>query len=167
MMQAYTIPDKLSAMQWMADHPKVKMVVLMAVFAGLVLVCPAEASDGINIMVKTILASNQSEQVDAQCKPFIKDLQPVFRYSSYKCLRESEMILNMGNTGKAPLPGSRMMHITPIEQKGDRVKLRLEIFKKDKQVFQTVVQLLNGGTLTVGGPNHDDGVLLFNISGSF
>ena len=167
MSQALTKSGKYWMLQLKAVPLNIGMVVLLCVVAGLLWVCPVAASTDMSVTVKTILASNQSDHVDARCKPFIEDLQSVFRYSSYKCLGESKMNLNMGNTGKAALPGSRMMHITPMEKDGNRVKLRLEIFKKEKQVFQTVVQLLNGGTLTVGGPNHDDGVLLFNISGSF
>ncbi len=77
------------------------------------------------------------------------------------------MSKRMGETGTITLPGSRVLKITPMETKGKRVKLKLVILNKGRKDFQTVIQLLNRSSLTVGGPQHQGGYLLFNIACSF
>jgi hypothetical protein len=59
------------------------------------------------------------------------------------------------------------MKITSKGISGDRVTLQVEMFKNNKQIFQTVVRLLNDSEVTVGGPKHEDGNLLINIFASF
>jgi hypothetical protein len=50
---------------------------------------------------------------------------------------------------------------------GNRVELQLVISRNKNQIFQTMIQLLNHGSIIVGGPKYEDGYLLFNISTSF
>jgi hypothetical protein len=73
----------------------------------------------------------------------------------------------MNQKGTASLPGERALHITPIRIEGNRITLQLEITKKGRQTFQTVIKLLNNGSITVGGPRHQKGYLLFNVSSTF
>ncbi|MDM8514565.1 hypothetical protein QUF76_00065 [Desulfobacterales bacterium HSG16] len=127
----------------------------------------AWARPRMKVQVKTILASNGPKHVDPRLSANIRGLRSVFRYSSYKLLGNNRMTLGLGQTGKAVLPGRRTLHITPLDVKNNRARMRLTIFQKKRQTFQTVIQLRNRGTITVGGPKHQNGFLLFNISNSF
>ncbi|MDM8522235.1 hypothetical protein QUF80_02595 [Desulfococcaceae bacterium HSG8] len=147
-------------------HPApVLLLLLLILVTGLTE--SAWAGPGINIVVKTVLASQDSAYADPRLSELIRELQSVFKYSSYRLLSQNRMKLGMKETGTASLPKNRVLKITPIRIKGERAELRLEIFKKKRQIFQTVIQLLNRGTITVGGPRHKGGYLLFNISNSF
>ncbi|MBN1841944.1 MAG: hypothetical protein JW883_06645 [Deltaproteobacteria bacterium] len=73
----------------------------------------------------------------------------------------------MKETGTVSLPGNRLLKITPMGARGNRVELRLVIMKRKKEIFETVIELLNHGSIIVGGPKYKDGSLLFNISTSF
>ncbi|OQX24265.1 MAG: hypothetical protein BWK80_21720 [Desulfobacteraceae bacterium IS3] len=121
----------------------------------------------INIVVKTVLASQNEKFADPRLSNLIRELESVFRYSSYQLLSQNAMNLNMNQTGAAPLPEDRVLKITPARITGNRVELQLVLFKSDRQIFQTVIQLLNNGMITVGGPEYKGGYLLFNISVSF
>jgi hypothetical protein len=121
----------------------------------------------INIVVKTVLASQGPKSADPRLSDLIRELESVFRYSSYQLLSQNAMNLNMNQTGAAPLPEDRVLKITPISITGNRAELQLVLFKGDRQIFQTVIQLLNKGMITVGGPEYKGGYLLFNISVSF
>jgi hypothetical protein len=77
------------------------------------------------------------------------------------------MDIRMGETDMVSLPGKRVLKITPTKVTGNRVELQLVISRKKKQVFQTMIQLLNHGSIIVGGPKYKDGFLLFDISTSF
>jgi len=131
------------------------------------LVMPAQADQKVGIVVKTILASQESEYLDSRLSSLVEELRSVFRYSSYRLLSEDSTNLGMGETCEVSLPGKRILKITPVQVVEDRVELQLVILKQKKEIFQTVVKLLNKSSLTVGGPEYEDGYLLFNISASF
>jgi len=133
--------------------------------AGLTTV--GRAGPRIHIVAITILASQDSKFRDPRLSALIGEMESVFRYSSYRQLSRDRMNLGIGDTGVASLPGKRQLKITPIRVSGNRAELRVMIFKQGQQIFQTVIQLLNGGSMTVGGPKHKNGYLLFNISSSF
>ena len=127
----------------------------------------AGAENRIQVVVKTIQASEQGSYLDPRLSPFIKELKSVFRYSSYRLLSEDAMTLGEEQTGKVTLPGGRVLRVTPKGPANDRIELGLRIAKGKKEIFQTLVQLLNRGSITVGGPRHEAGTLLFRISASY
>jgi hypothetical protein len=143
----------------------IRLLLLLLLAGGLAQ--PVCAGSGINIAVKTVLASQESQFTDPRLSDLIQELQSVFRYSSYRLLSQDRMKLDIQETGTASLPENRVLKITNMGISGDRAELRLEIFKKDRQTFQTVIRLINHGSITVGGPEYKGGYLLFNISNSF
>jgi len=110
-------------------------LLLAALMSGLA--CPALAETRINIVIKTILASNNSTLIDPGISTLAQKLQSVFRYSSYRLLSQDSMDLGMGETGTVSLPGNRKMKITPVRIMENRVELQLLIFKKKRQVIQS------------------------------
>ncbi|NNF99134.1 MAG: hypothetical protein HKM93_07125 [Desulfobacteraceae bacterium] len=138
------------------------IAVVMALMSG-----PVLASQKVNIGIKTILASDKAEFVDPQLKGLIKELRTVFRFTSYRMLGQDNLTIEVGKTGTVRLPGGRVLEVTPIGIQGKRSELELSILKKKRRIFNTRIKLLNGGVLTVGGPRHDNGFLLFNITGRF
>jgi hypothetical protein len=131
------------------------------------LAAPVQAKPNVGIAVKTILASQESAYLDPRLSSLVGELRSVFKYSSYRLLSEDSANLGMGETREVSLPGKRILKITPVQVTGNRVELKLVMFKKNQNIFQTVVKLLNKSSLTVGGPEYEDGYLLFNISTSF
>jgi hypothetical protein len=127
----------------------------------------AWSETAIDLSVKTILASQKPGRSDPTLKNFTNGMKDVFGYSSYKLLSRDNLRLNQDSSGRISLPGNRSMKITSKGISGDRVTLQVEIFKDNKQIFQTVVRLLNDSEVTVGGPKHEDGNLLINIFASF
>jgi hypothetical protein len=121
----------------------------------------------IDLSVKTILASQKPGRDDPNLKSFKDGMKDVFGYSSYKLLSRDNLKLTQDNSGRISLPGNRSMKITSKGISGDRVTLQVEMFRDNKQIFQTVVRLLNDSEVTVGGPKHEDGNLLINIFASF
>jgi hypothetical protein len=126
-----------------------------------------QAAPTVRIEVKTILASNKNGDVDPRLRDLVRELRSVFRYSSYKLIGRDGLNLGPDRPERISLPGGRMMAITLKGLSGDRSVLRLEIFRRNKQIFQTVIQLRNRSSVTVGGPNYQGGYLLFNIYNSF
>lgn len=121
----------------------------------------------VRIDVKTILASNNGRDTDPRLKGLVRELKSVFRYSSYQLLSQDRANLRMNRSERISLPGGRMMSITLKGLSGRRATLLLEIYKRKEQIFQTVIQLRNQSSVTVGGPEYRGGYLLFNIYNSF
>ena len=144
-----------------------KIITMAAVTLIALIAVRAWAQPPIRIDVKTVLASKGKNYVDPRLSRMVGELKSVFNYSSYELLSENSMRKKMGETGTISLPGRRVLQITPMEIGGKRVKLKLVILNKKRQDFQTVIQLLNRSSLTVGGPQHQGGYLLFNIACSF
>lgn len=138
------------------------LAALMLSLAG-----PVWAGPKFNITVKTILASQGPRYVDPRLSDLVQELKSIFRYSSYQLLDQVSMSLGLNETGIIPLPGNRVLKIMPIRITGKRVRLRLAIHKEGRQVFETVIELLNRGSITIGGPDDKEGSLLFNIFCSF
>ena len=144
-----------------------KISVLSLTLLLLVLQVAPAAAQQIGIMAKTVLASNQGDHLDPRLGPLAGELQSVFRYSSYRLLSQDRLSLAIKQAGSISLPGSHTLQITPNGTAGNRVELQLSILKNGSRIFNTVVQLRNRASVTVGGPKHEGGYLLFNISASF
>ena len=142
---------------------------LCAIIVSSIITQADEAWSGttIDLSVKTILASQKPGRSDPILKSFTNGVKDVFGYSSYKLLSRNNLKLNQRNAGTISLPGNRSMKITSKGISGGRVTLQVEMFRNNRQIFQTVVRLLNDSEVTVGGPKHEDGNLLINIFASF
>ena len=121
----------------------------------------------VKIVVKTVLASQDSASVDPRISVLTRKLQSVFRYSSYRLISEESTHLRIDETGTVSLPGDRMLKVTPVRIIANRAELQLLIFKKERQIIKTRIQVLNHSSITVGGPEHKGGFLLFDIFNSF
>ena len=149
---------------------KINRIILYCTILVSILITQADevwSGTTIDLDVKTILASQKPGPTDPNLKRFTSGLQGVFNYSSYRLLSKDNLRLNQENSGRISLPGNRFMKITSKGISGDRVTLHVEMFRNNKQIFQTVVHLLNDSEVTVGGPKHEDGNLLINIFASF
>lgn len=136
--------------------------IMVSVLAG-----EALSETGINLNIKTILGSEKPGRVDPKLKGFVKQHKSVLRYSSYSLLSQDSLKLSKEGTGKVSLPGNRQLKIKATGISKNRATLDLEILKNKKQIFQTVIQLRNNSSVTIGGPKYKDGDLLFNIFASF
>ena len=125
------------------------------------------AGPPIRINVKTILASQEAGGIDPNLRNLAKDLQSVFRYSSYELIGQNSLRLSLDKPGNVSLPGKRKMLITAEGISGGRATLKLEIYRGKRKNFQTVIRLRNKSSVTVGGPKFRNGYLLFNIYSSF
>lgn len=138
-------------------------------FSILLIVAPytATAKDSCRISVETILASRDSSGIDPRLRQHIGELQSMFNYTAYRLLSSEVLNLREGQSGRVSLPGNRQLTITPNKIHGSRADIAMQMMKKRRPVFQTQIQLLNNGSLFVGGPQYQNGNLIFKISGSY
>jgi len=150
-------------------HYKVKILLMFAVLmvswngpSGSLL-----AQQSCRISVDTILAARNDTVVDPQLKRHISELQSMFNFTSYRLLSSESLNLGVGQSGMVSLPGDRRLKISPQKIHGSRANLSLQMTKQKRTVFKTQVQLLNRGSLFVGGPAYRNGNLIFKISSTY
>lgn len=125
------------------------------------------AEDSCRISVDTILAARNDTVVDPQLRRHIGELQSMFNYTSYRLLSSESLNLRAGQSGMVSLPGDRRLKITPHKIHGSRADIALQMIKQKRTVFETQIQLLNRGSLFVGGPKYQNGNLIFKISSTY
>lgn len=116
--------------------------------------------------VKVIHASTGSNHVDPGLRATISELKSVFKYTSYKLLKNQRLNLDFNQKGRITIPGKRALIIEPKNMAGKRIRYQINIEKNNHSIFQTQVLLKNNNSITIGGPQFKNGVLLFHISGS-
>ncbi|MBC2712769.1 MAG: hypothetical protein HGJ94_17800 [Desulfosarcina sp.] len=125
------------------------------------------AKESCRISVDTILAARNDSGIDPQLKRHIGELQSMFNYTSYRLLSSESLNLRVGQSGMVSLPGDRRLKITLHQIHSRRADISLQMMKQKRTVFQTQIQLLNRGSLFVGGPKYQNGNLIFKISSAY
>ena len=148
----------------MRFNPICLLLAFLILIAGAFAPAPLLAKDRCRISVETILAARGENKIDNRLKQDIRELQSMFNYTSYRLLGREGLSLNVGQTGAVNLPGKRKLYVTPHQLSGDRANLSLKMLRKGATEFKTQVQILNGGSLFVGGPKYLNGNLIFKIS---
>lgn len=124
------------------------------------------AANTIRTGVRVIHASSGPLHVDPELRDIGPELRSVFKYTSYRLIKETSMDLLPGTRGRVVLPQGRILQVLPLDLKGGRIKYHIEILNHGSQVFGTEVLLRNRSSITIGGPSFKNGYLLFNISGT-
>jgi hypothetical protein len=127
----------------------------------------ALAADSCRITVVSVLAARDDTTIDPKLEPEIVDLQSIFSYTSYRQLGGESLTLEADQSGSVSLPGEHELNITLKDIHGDRARMDMRISKKNQIILQTTLQLLNRGSLFIGGPEYLNGNLIFKISSAF
>ncbi len=127
---------------------------------------PAIAKDKVRTEVKVIHASTKAKGVDSSLKNISHELESVFKYTSYRLIKNKRLNQGFNEKGQVKIPGKRTLIVTPSRLDGKRIRYQINIRKNNRSIFQTQVLLKNNKSITIGGPQYKKGVLLFNISGS-
>ncbi|MCK5684583.1 hypothetical protein KAJ27_10690 [bacterium] len=148
----------------------IKFLKTVLLISGVLSFCfstqPAFGKNQVSTNVKVIHASTGANYLDPGLKNIISELRSVFKYTSYRLLKEKRLNLQFNKKGNINLPGKRTMVITALNTKNKRIQYQIDIFKNKQVVFQTKILLKNNSSITIGGPKFKKGYLLFNISGS-
>ncbi len=149
----------------MINFIKIRFILTAILFIYLLLPPIVSAGDRVLTDVKVIHASTTgAEQFDPGLKGIIHELKSVFKYTSYRLLKDQRFDLNFSQEGLVNLPGNRTLLLLPSDTDGKRIRYQINIQKNNLSIFQTQVMLKNNSSITIGGPELDSGVLLINIS---
>lgn len=141
-------------------------LVTALVLAAITVSAPARSQSSVSLTVQVIHASNAGTSVDPALAKIRAQLGSM-KYSSYKLLETRPFSTALGAKHAMPLPGGRTLDLYPFGLSGGSLELLVTITDGSKRLLDTTFRLSNNGTILVGGPAYNDGVLLVAISGSF
>jgi hypothetical protein len=143
------------------DLARLRVAVPLVLFglAGLAL-----AQERVALRVRTVLATDTGSDFDDRLDQYRQQLTGLFRYSSYRLVKEEERRCIWGSPNSFEIPGGRYLQVLPIGYKNERVKLKVILIESGAAPpLDTDFSLPNHGNIWVGGPKHPDGVLLISI----
>jgi hypothetical protein len=120
-------------------------------------------SQTVRVKIGTILANNQSDEIDPKLNAMRNQLK-VMKYRSYRLLKEETQNVPWQGNAAFDIPGGRSLVVTPQEFRNKQLALKVRLQQGDKPVVDTTVRLNNGGNFLLGGPPHEGGALVLSIS---
>jgi RNA polymerase sigma-70 factor (ECF subfamily) len=97
---------------------------------------------------------------DERLKRILPQLRLVFRYTDYTTLDRHRVEGPLGMAQRFPIPGERWLEVTPDEMHGQRVRMKVRLFKGDRSEMNASIIAAPGAPAVLGGPPHGNGVLI-------
>lgn len=91
----------------------------------------ALADETAEVQIWAIRATSKNATVSPELKSLAQQLKQEFKYTGYTLVGRKSGSVKLGQTITADLPGNYKAKVSPLERKADRIKLRIEIFKKE------------------------------------
>jgi hypothetical protein len=123
------------------------------------------AEAAITLQARIIYAANQPGGVDPSLGAVAEELQRTFRYTMYRLVDAPRGSAELKQTWRVGLPGGRALEVVPTAIDRKQSTLAVRILGPDGQpLMNTTVRLRSGATVLLGGPRHDQGVLIIALS---
>lgn len=100
---------------------------------------------------------------DERLVKFLPRLRQLFRYREYTSLERYRAEVPVGSTQRWPVPGERLLEVTPESVNGNTVRLRVRLERGGRAEVNTSIQAASGNPAVIGGPKHADGVLIIIV----
>ena len=138
----------------------VALVLAVATVAG---AGPARA-DGVTVTVGSVLATDGgTPEFDTRLIAMKPQFDSLFRYSSYRLVKEDTRALDWGQGASFEIPGGRYLVVTPKELRDSKIAMSVMLLEGGRPLVDTSVALRNHGVLLLGGPKQQEGVLIISI----
>lgn len=125
------------------------------------------AGSSLKVKVDVIKADRNSSHVDPQLIDLVKELSPVLNFTGFTLVKKSEMRLDHNKKDEVILSSDRSLELHFLGFDENQGRLQVRIMEDKKEMFKTVVLLVDNGHVLIGGPPQDGGVLLLRIGGEF
>lgn len=126
-----------------------------------------EAWAQIPTRLRVIEASNVGGTIDPSLKELHSQLDSLFKYTSYRLLRDERLHLTLNQTTLLSIHPGRSIEITPLKFQANTAELRVKIKREKTDILDTQVRLPPGRTVLIGGPKHGEGVIILAFSSLF
>lgn len=115
------------------------------------------------VQIESILACDTGSDFDARLRTLERRLNALFHYSSYNLLRREKRRIGWGQPARFTIPGRHLLVIKPRRSAGERLAMKVMLAHEGRPLVGTEVLMKNHGVFLMGGPRHDEGVLIISI----
>ena len=120
----------------------------------------------IYVYIDTVLAADTKEGVDPRLVPMMPKLQGLFSFSTYSLVNHQEGETECGKMIAFTIPTGKILHIQPRAVDGDMIAMEIVLFDGTRPMMTTDLKLKDKGTLIVGGPHYEQGMMFMSIGAS-
>jgi hypothetical protein len=114
-----------------------------------------------------IEASNVGSTIDSSLRDLHGQLGSLFRYTSYRLLRDDQIHLSPNQPATVPIHEGKSIEITLMGFQPNMAEIRVRIRRDGTELLNTQVRLSQGRTVIIGGPKHGQGVAILALSARF
>ncbi len=140
------------------------LLILISIFlSGFPSIAPAQ----VQTRLRVIEASNVGSSIDPSLRDIHDQLGSLFRYTSYRLIRDETLALSPNRTTSIAFQEGRSIEVTQIGLQKNIAELRVRITSDRTEILNTQVRLSPGRTVLIGGPKHGQGVAILALSASF
>ena len=100
---------------------------------------------------------------DERYRKFLPRLQQLTGFQQFTSLERYRAEVPIGSQQQWPVPGDRILEVTPESVSGDTVRMRVRLVRATVTEVTTEIQAARGNPAVIGGPRHADGVLVIII----
>ena len=120
----------------------------------------------VTVYIDSVMAADTNEGTDPRLAPMGKKLQGLFGFSTYSLIGHNEGQTDCGKMIAFQLPGGKILHVQPRAIDGDMIAMEIVLFDGTRPLMTTDLKLKNNGTLIVGGPRYEQGMMIISIGAS-
>jgi RNA polymerase sigma-70 factor (ECF subfamily) len=97
---------------------------------------------------------------DERVNRILPQLRMIFRYNDYTTLERHRVEGPLGTPQRFSIPGERWLEVIPDAMQGQRVRMKVRLFKGDRPEMNASISAAPGAPAVLGGPPHGNGVLI-------
>jgi len=142
------------------------LIIALTAFATPGLPYAQTASKQIYVYIDSVMAADTNEGADPRLAPMIPKLHGLFGFSTYNLIGHNEGQTDCGKMIAFTLPGGKILHVQPRAVDGDMIAMEIVLFDGTRPMMTTDLKLKNNGTLIVGGPRYEQGMMIISIAAS-
>ncbi|OCC14193.1 hypothetical protein DBT_2398 [Dissulfuribacter thermophilus] len=128
---------------------------------------PVQAASILQVNLQVIKAEAGGGRVDPKLRDFVEELKPVLNFTGFTLLESLQFDMMQNTSYEAPIAGERVLKFHFTGFNGPHARLEMDIWEKGRRTFNTTVLLVDNGSVIIGGPPLDTGMLLLRVRGRF
>jgi hypothetical protein len=139
------------------------LVLVHALFFAFTSIAPAQ----VQTRLRVIEASNVGRTIDPSLRDLSGQLGSLFRYTSYRLLRDERIHLSPNQPASVPIHEGKSIEITLMGLQPNMAEIRVRIRRDGTELVNTQLRLSQGRPVFIGGPKHGEGVAILALSAQF
>ena len=126
---------------------------------------PEPTSGKVEVSVMVVHATDKGE-VDPRLESLKRQFE-IMRFQGFKLLSHDREELADGQSMTVNMVGGNKVRIKLLDRTNAQARVRIELYRDNDKRLDTTVRINRNRIFLVGGPKHEDGVLVFPITVSY